>query len=70
MKRIVLMGMVAVGLLCAGPVAALDYNGPRIQIKELRYDLCKVAQGTQVSQIFEVKNTGSEQLIIEKVQTS
>jgi hypothetical protein len=70
MKRTVLMGMVMVGLLCAGPLEALDYNGPRIEIKELRYDLGKVAQGTQASQIFEVKNTGSEQLIIEKVQTS
>jgi hypothetical protein len=70
MKRIVLMGMVMVGVLCAVPLAALDYNGPRIEIKELRYDLGKVAQDTQVSQIFEVKNVGSEQLIIEKVQTS
>ena len=70
MKRIVLMSMVMVGLLYSGPLAALDYNGPRIEIKELRYDLGKVAQGTQVSQIFEVKNVGSEQLIIEKVQTS
>lgn len=70
MKRIVLMGMVMVGVLCAGPLTALDYNGPRIEIKELHYDLGKVAQDTQVSQIFEVRNVGSEQLIIEKVQTS
>jgi len=68
MKRIVLMSMVLVGLLCAGPLAALDYTGPRIEIKEMRYDLGKVVQGTQVSQIFEVKNVGHEQLIIEKVQ--
>jgi hypothetical protein len=70
MKRIVLTGMVMVVLLCAGPLAALDYKGPRIEIKEMRYDLGKVAQGTQASQIFEIKNVGSEQLIIEKVQTS
>ena len=70
MKRIVLMSMVMVGLVCAGPLAALDYKGPRIEIKEMRYDLGKVDQGTQVSQIFEVKNVGSEQLIIEKVQAS
>lgn len=70
MKRVVLTSMVMVGLLFAGTLAALDYNGPRIEIKELHYDLGKVAQGTQVSQIFEVKNVGSEQLVIEKVQTS
>ena len=68
MKRILLLSMVMVGLLYAGPLAALDYNGPRIEIKEMRYDLGKVAQGTQVSQIFEVKNVGTEQLIIQKVQ--
>jgi len=70
MKRIVLMSMILVGLVCAGPVAALDYTGPRIEIKEMRYDMGKVDQGTQVSQIFEVKNVGSEQLVIEKVQGS
>lgn len=68
MKRIVLMSMVMVGLLSAGALAALDYKGPRIEIKEMRYDLGKVAQGTQVSHVFEVKNVGSEQLVIEKVQ--
>ena len=70
MKRMVLISMVLVGLLCAGPLAALDYKGPRIEIKEMHFDLGTVAQGTQVSQIFEVKNVGSEQLIIEKVQPS
>jgi len=70
MKRIVLMSMILVGLVCAGPVAALDYTGPRIEIKEMRYDMGKVDQGAQVSQIFEVKNVGSEQLVIEKVQGS
>jgi len=68
MKRILLLSMVMVGLLYTGQLAALDYNGPRIEIKEMRYDLGKVARGTQVSQIVEVKNVGNEQLIIEKVQ--
>ena len=70
MKRIVLMSMILVGLVWAGPLAALDYKGPRIEIKEMRYDLGKVDQGAQVSQVFEVKNVGSEQLIIEKVQST
>jgi hypothetical protein len=70
MKRSVLMGLVLAGLLCAAPLAAQEYNGPRIEIKELRYDLGKVDQGSQVSKIVEVSNVGSGQLIIEKVQTS
>ena len=70
MKRIVLMNMVVVGLLCAGPLAALDNNGPRIEIKEMRHDLGKVVQGTKPEYVFEIKNVGSEQLVIEKVQPS
>jgi hypothetical protein len=70
MKRTVLTSLVLVGLLCAGPLAALEYNGPRIEIKEMRYDLGKVVQDSQVSQVIEVRNVGNEQLIIEKVQPS
>ena len=68
MKRIVLMSMMMVGLLCAGPLAALDNKGPKIEVKEIRYDFGKVVQGTKAEHVFEVKNVGSEQLVIEKVQ--
>jgi hypothetical protein len=70
MKRIVLMSMMTAGLLWAGPLAALDNKGPKIEIKELRHDFGKVVQGTKAEYVFEVKNTGSEQLVIEKVQPS
>ncbi len=70
MKRIVLMSMVMVGLLYAGPLTALDNKGPKIEIKEMRYDFGKILKGTAVSHTFEVKNVGSEQLVIEKVQPS
>jgi hypothetical protein len=70
MKRMVLMGMVMVGFLCAGPLAALENIGPKIEIKEMRYDFGKVAQGTKAEHIFEIKSVGSEQLVIEKVQPS
>ena len=70
MKRMVLMSMVLAGLLYAGPLAALDNNGPRIEIKEMRYDFGKVVQGTQAEYVFEVRNAGNEQLVIEKVQPS
>jgi Protein of unknown function (DUF1573) len=79
MKRIVLMSMMMVGLLYTGQLSALENKGqiaapenkgPKIEIKEMRYDLGKVVQGTKVSHIFEVKNVGSEQLVIQKVQPS
>jgi len=70
MKRMVLISMVMAGLLCAGPLAALDNKAPKIEVKEMRYDFGKVVQGTKAEHVFEVKNVGSEQLIIEKVQSS
>lgn len=70
MNRMVLMSMVMAGLLCAGPLAALDNNGPKIEIKEMRHDFGKVVQGTMAEYVLEVKNVGSEQLVIEKVQPS
>jgi Protein of unknown function (DUF1573) len=68
MKRMFLMSMVMAGLLCAGPLAALDNKGPKIEVKEMRYDFGKVVQGTKAEHVFEVKNVGSEQLVIDKVQ--
>jgi len=70
MKRIILTSLVIVGLLVAGPLAALDTKGPRIEAKELRHDFGKIVQGTQVAYEFEVRNSGSEQLVIEKIQSS
>jgi len=91
MKRIVLMSMVMVGLLCAGSLAALDNKepkidvrdpkteikgskidtkAPKIEITEMRYDFGNVVKGTQVSHVFEIKNVGNEELIIQKVQPS
>lgn len=66
----VLMSMVMVGLLYTGPLAALDNKGPKIEIKEMRYDFGKVVQGTKAEHVFEIKNAGSEQLVIEKVQST
>ena len=69
-KRILFMVMMMAGLLNAGPLAALDNAGPKIEVTEMRYDFGKVIQGTTVERVFEIRNTGSEQLVIEKVQPS
>jgi hypothetical protein len=70
MKRMVFLSLVMVGLLYAGPLTALDNTGPKIEIKVMRYDFGKVVQGTTAEHVFEIKNVGSEQLIIEKVQSA
>jgi hypothetical protein len=70
MKRNIFMVMVMAGLLYAGPLVALDNAGPKIEVSELRYDFGKVVQGTRVEHVFEIRNAGSEQLVIEKVQPS
>ncbi len=56
--------------LCTALLAAQEYNGPKIEVRELRYDFGKVVQGKQVSHVFEIKNAGKEVLIIERVQSS
>jgi hypothetical protein len=61
---------VMAGLLSAGPLAALDNTGPKIEATEMRYDFGKVTQGTKVEHVFEIRNAGSGQLVIEKVQPS
>ena len=63
------MSVMAV-ILCVGPLLAQEYTGPRIEAKEIRHDFGKVAQGTQVSHVFEIKSAGKEALVIEKVQSS
>ncbi len=70
MKRMVLMSMMMASLVFAGPLAALDNQGPKIEIKDMRHDFGKVIQGTKAEYVFEVKNVGNEPLVIEKVQPS
>lgn len=52
----------------AGLLPAQEVKGPRIEVKEMRYDLGKVVQGVQASHVFEVRNVGSEILVIDRVQ--
>jgi hypothetical protein len=61
---------IAVFLFCATLLAAQEYSGPRIEVKELRHNFGKVVQGTQISYIFEIRNAGKEDLVIERVQSS
>ncbi len=54
----------------SGVVTALEQQGPRIEIREVRHDFGRVVQGTQVSHVFEVRSVGGEALVIERVASS
>lgn len=43
-------------------------KGPKIAVKELRFDFGQIAQGKQASHIFDIVNEGTETLVIQKVQ--
>jgi hypothetical protein len=70
MKKILAAGIIIVAAAFGSHAPAQEAKGPKIEIKELRYDLGKVGQGTQATHVFEVRNAGTEPLVIERVQTS
>lgn len=73
MKKLIVIAA-AVLIAAAGVAAAVpapeEHKGPRIEIKQDRYDFGKVTQGEQAVHVFEFRNAGDEVLEIQKVQTS
>ena len=59
---------VLAAVLFGGSVSALERPGPRISVKDSRHDLGTVEQGAQPEHIFEITNTGDEELVIRQVQ--
>ena len=51
-------------------VSVREHTGPKIVIKEGKYDFGKVAQGQQAVHVFDFRNAGDEVLEIQKVETS
>ena len=70
MKNKLVLTIIISAIAFAGLVSAQENKGPRIEVKEIQYNFGKVVQGTSVSHVFEVRNTGNEELIIEQVKTS
>ena len=70
MKGIAIKGMVFFLLLFVGTVSAQELKGPRIEVKQETYDIGSVRQGTQAVHVFEVRNSGTELLVIESLQPS
>ncbi len=57
-------------IVFTGVLSAQDIKGPMIVAKEVKHDFGKVVQGKQVSYVFEVRNAGTEPLIIDRVVPS
>jgi uncharacterized protein DUF1573 len=70
MKKILAAGIIILAAAFAAQAPAQEAGGPKIEVKELKHDFGKVVQGTPVSHVFEVRNAGTEPLVIERVQTS
>jgi len=70
MREKVIKGMVLFLLLFAGTVSAEELKGPRIEVKQEQFAMGSVAQGEQAAHVFEVRNAGTEPLMIERVQPS
>jgi hypothetical protein len=70
MRKHVIAVSVAAAVAFAGLLFAQEAKGPRIEFKEMRFDLGKVVQGTQASHMFEVMSAGSDTLVIDRVQTA
>ena len=70
MKKIATNAIVLVLFLFAGMLSAQEVKGPRIEVKQEQFTMGSVEQGKQAVHVFEVRNAGTEPLLIERVQPS
>jgi hypothetical protein len=56
--------------IAASAVLLLVVLANVLPAKEVQHDFGKIVQGTTVSHVFEVRNTGSEPLVIDRVVPS
>ena len=68
LNRVGISVVVLAAVVFSGGLTAGERQGPRIMVKESRFDLGMVGQGTQPEHIFEIKNTGDELLEIQQIQ--
>ena len=67
-NKVGIVVLVLTVVLLAGSVSAGEHRGPRISVKDDRYDFGEVSQGARPEHIFEIKNTGDELLEIAQIQ--
>lgn len=68
MNKVVISVLVLAAAVLAGSVYAGERQGPRISVKDARFDFGMVSRGTQPEHIFEIENTGDELLEITQIQ--
>jgi len=70
MNKLFWAGTVCFVVLAGSSLPAQEQKSPRIEVKEIQHNFGKVAQGTQVSYVFEIRNAGNATLVIERVVPS
>jgi len=70
MNKIIMTSVAMLAIVFGGVLTAEEYAGPKITVAELTHEFGNVVQGTVVTHVFEVRNDGIEQLIIERIQPS
>jgi hypothetical protein len=68
MKKTGILMLVIAVVAIAGAGFSGERQGPRISVKDSKFDFGTVRQGTQPEHIFEVKNVGDEVLDIQRIQ--
>jgi hypothetical protein len=70
MQTIAIKGVALCFLLLAGTLSAQELKGPRIEVKQEQFAMGSITQGIQATHAFEVRNAGTEPLMIERLQPS
>lgn len=70
MSKLIMVSVLGMLLAGSGPALAAAEGGPKIVVEKMRYEHGVAKQGNSVSHVFEIRNGGTETLVIERVQTS
>ncbi len=70
MREIGIKSAVFLILFLVGTLSAQELQGPKIEVRQERFDMGSVVEGTQAVHVFEVRNAGTATLIIEDLQPS
>ena len=68
MKRAVISMLVLALMGVAAAGSAGELQGPRIFVKDSKFDFGTVRPGSQPEHVFEIKNVGDEVLDIQQIQ--
>lgn len=68
--RTLAASMLIMMLFAASAAHAAQTHAPKISAQEVRYFAGKVKQGSQITHVFEISNTGTAPLVIERLQPS